>query len=212
MAKLNSGIYGPISGKLGNLTGGVWKGIPYVRENKPRQYKGERSPARIANEKKMATVNNWLVPFHPFISVGYLHMAAQQTTVSAAFSQVYNTVFSGTYPDLRIAPENMVISKGKLPMVLNPVISFPSENTVTITWSKNSRKGTKYNDQLLVVLYDRENQLADGFIGGVNRSAETYTYKFNDYLIGKSLDIYMGITSIDRKKISNSQYLGRLNP
>ncbi|MHA4896267.1 DUF6266 family protein [Pedobacter sp. PWIIR3] len=212
MAKLRSGIFGPISGKLGNLVGGVWKGIPYIKENKPRENKRERSPARLANEEKFRFVNNWLVPFHPFISVGYLNMAASQTTVSAAFSQVYNTVFSGTFPNLVIDHSKMMISLGKLPMVLEPAVTFVTPDIISVTWKKNTRKGTKYNDQIMVVLYDRDQQIADGFVGGVNRSAEACSYKFNDYLIGKPLDIYIGIASFNRSAISNSQYLGRLNP
>lgn len=206
MAKLKSGIFGPVSGKLGNLIGGVWKGIAYIKEHKPGKKKKNRSEARLANEQKFKFVNNWLVPFHPYISIGYLNMADRQTTVSAAFSQIYNTVFSGIYPDLQIAYDKMVISMGKLPMVLDPVATFPSERIITVKWNKNTRKGTKFNDQIIVVLYDREEQVADGFVGGVNRSAETFSYKFTEYLVGKSLDVYIGVTSFDRSKISNSQY------
>ncbi|MES2828142.1 MAG: DUF6266 family protein [Bacteroidota bacterium] len=212
MAKLKLGIFGPISGKLGNLIGGVWKGIPYVKEYKPKEEKGKRSAARLANEEKFRFVNNWLVPFHPFISVGYLNMATRQTTVSAAFSQIYNTVFSGTFPNLEIDHSKMAISMGKLPMVLDTAVNFLAEDIIQLSWNKNTRKGTKYNDQIIVVLYDREQEIADGFIGGVNRSAESCSYKFNEYLIGKQLDIYVGISSMDRTKISDSQYLGRFNP
>ena len=32
MAKLKQGIFGPISGKLGNLVGSTWLGIPYLKK------------------------------------------------------------------------------------------------------------------------------------------------------------------------------------
>jgi len=31
MARLPKGIFGPVIGKLGALTGSTWKGIPYVK-------------------------------------------------------------------------------------------------------------------------------------------------------------------------------------
>ncbi|MES2826698.1 MAG: DUF6266 family protein [Bacteroidota bacterium] len=212
MAKLPSGIFGPISGKLGNLIGGIWKGIPYLKENKPRKLKLDRTPAQLANEEKFRFANNWLIPFHPFIGVGFLTQASQRTTISAALSQVYNTVFTGTYPDLEIHADQMVISVGKLTPVLNTQIVMTAPDTISVTWEKNTQRGTKYNDQIMVVLYDSDQHIADGFVGGVNRATEQYTFKFNDYLIGKTLHAYISVTSINRTNISNSQYLGTINP
>ncbi len=212
MAKLTSGIFGPVSGKIGALIAGIWKGIPYIREHKPRVTKLERTPVQLANEEKFKFVNNWLIPFHPYIGVGFLNMATQRTTVSAALSQAYNTVFTGTYPDLEVHEDQMMISMGKLPPVLNAQVVMTSADTIKVTWEKNTKRGTKYNDQIMVVLYDGEQQIADGFVGGVNRSAETFTYKFNDYLIGKTLHAYIGVTSMNRTRISNSEYLGTINP
>ncbi|MES2827090.1 MAG: hypothetical protein V4687_03010 [Bacteroidota bacterium] len=45
MAKLRSGIFGPISGKIGNLVGGIWKGIAY-QDIKPKQ---KRLNARLSS-------------------------------------------------------------------------------------------------------------------------------------------------------------------
>lgn len=212
MAKLNRGIFGPISGKLGNLVGGVWKGIPFIKVYKPSLTKRERTPAQIANEEKFKFVNNWLVPFHPFLSTGYLNESKHRTTIAACLSQVYNTVFTGVFPNLEIHYDKMMISVGKLSGVADPQIVFISANTIELTWKKNTGKGTSYNDQIILVLYDREGHEADGMIGGINRTKEKCTFQFKHDLIGKSLDVYIGLYSLDRSKISNSQYLGRIIP
>lgn len=49
MAKLKFGILGPISGKIGQVVGSSWMGIPYLREAPPKKknhqtaYKKERT-------------------------------------------------------------------------------------------------------------------------------------------------------------------------
>ena len=56
MAKIKYGILGPLSGKLGSLIGGSWKGIPYVRMNKEADIKRNRSAAQPArSEQRLGT-------------------------------------------------------------------------------------------------------------------------------------------------------------
>ena len=101
MAKLPNGIFGPISGKIGSLVGSTWMGIPYIREiSHPKANPAPRSAARLANEEKFKFINNWLVPFHDYLTVGFSNLAVRKTAIAAALSANYKTVFSGTWPDL----------------------------------------------------------------------------------------------------------------
>lgn|GEM_PF-2344017 len=61
MAKLKKGILGPISGKLGPVTGGTWKGIPYLRISPDPARTKDRSRAQLANQEK----------FKPFDKIEY---------------------------------------------------------------------------------------------------------------------------------------------
>ncbi|MHA4894623.1 DUF6266 family protein [Pedobacter sp. PWIIR3] len=201
-----------MSGKIGPVIGGVWKGVPYVKEANPNPAPRTLSPAQQANLDKFKFVNDWLVPFHPFITVGFSVLAIQKTEIAAALSAVYKSVFTGNFPNIEIAYDQMVISSGTLPMVKNPAASFISSDQVHFTWDKNAVKGTQYIDQMLVALYDREEQFCDGFIGGANRATEYHTFKLNPDSVGKTLDVYLATFSVDRKKISNTQYLGQISP
>lgn len=212
MAKLNFGIFGPLSGKLGALVGGTWKGIPYIKKVADYRKGRPRTPAQLANEAKFKYVNDWLIPFHPFVSIGFENLAMKSTAVSVAFSKIYNTVFSGIAPDLIVDYSQMVISAGPLTVLGDPEIVFTSQDTIQVTWKKNSGKGSHFDDQVMVALYSPKFKSIDGFIGTVNRSAEQYSYTIGQELIDTPLHAYIGVASLNRKQISNSQYLGELMP
>lgn len=212
MAKLKKGILGPISGKLGPVTGGTWKGIPYLRENTDPAKLKDRSPAQIANQERFKFANEWLVPFHPFISVGYMPLATVRTAISAAFSANYNAVISGTWPDLVFNYNNLLISKGDLYGLTNPEVALVAADQLEFNWQNLPHKHALYNDQLIVVAYSHELGMADGSIGAAMRRDGHHIFKFNPVLMGKALEIYVGLISMNRKKAADSVYLGRIEP
>jgi hypothetical protein len=213
MARLNNGIFGPVSGKLGPIIGSTWKGIPYLKEvSRKRKKKKPRTPAQLANEAKFKYVNDWLIPFHPFLTVGFQNLAIQRTAIAAALSANYKAVFIGTSPDIDIVYDKLVVSSGSLAPVGNPQAVFSSTDTLELTWEQNYHPGVVYNDQIMLVLYSEELKYADGFIGAVNRAAEQYSFKINPKLHGQSLHVYISVTSLDRVQIANSIYIGKINP
>lgn len=62
---------------------------------------------------------------------------------------------------------------------------------------------------MIIVLYAAEIHKTQGFIGGINRSANKCSIELADHSRGKEIDIYASITSLDRKKIADNIYLGR---
>lgn len=211
MAKLKFGILGPISGKLGPVIGGTWKGISYIREASEKRNL-PRTPAQLANEAKFKYVNDSLVPFHPFLSIGFQNLAIQKTAIAAALSANYNTAFIVSGADIDIVYDKLIISSGPLAPLGNPHAAFSSADTVELTWAQNYQPGVVYNDQVMLVLYSEQLKYADGFVGAVNRAAEQYSFKINAKLLGQVLHAYISVTSLDRKQIANSIYLGKINP
>lgn len=213
MAKLTKGIFGPISGKLGPVVGGTWKGIAYLREaSKIKKKKIGRTPAQVANEMKFKFVHQWLVPFSPYVTVGFAMLANDKTELNAAFSANYHRAISGQYPDLAVDYSKVVISAGALPPLNNPQISFTGPDTLEISWQQNTSPDASFDDQLMLVLYHPDTKKADGFIGGVKRAALHHSFTIEAELVGKELEVYLSITSVDRKKISDSLYMGRVVP
>ena len=212
MAKIKAGILGPLSGKLGPVIGGTWKGIPYIRMNKEADITRKRSPAQLANEEKFKFVNDWLVPFHPFITIGFSNLAIGKTAIAAALKANYKTVFTGLAPNIAVAYDQFQLSSGILPGVLNVNISFSGPEVIQLTWEQNAIKGTAYNDQLMLVLYSEELMACDGFAGAVNRSRQQYNFMIQGEMTGKPLHAWLSLTSLERRNISDSIYLGIITP
>jgi hypothetical protein len=207
MAKLKYGIFGPLSGKLGSLIGSSWMGIPYLKKA-AKDANRERSPAQQANSQKFAYVNLWLIPFHAYIIVGFDALAIGKTSLAAAFSLIYNTVFTGTMPDLKIDYSKMQISSGSLNGLVDVSLTYIDDHLIKILWDDNSGPTTHFNDQVMVVFYNEELEMTDGFVGMVNRLDKEYVFALEPVLIGKPLHAYIAVTSYNRKKASNTTYLG----
>ncbi|ACU03144.1 DUF6266 family protein [Pedobacter heparinus] len=213
MAKLKKGIFGPLSGKLGAIVGATWMGIPYIRQApKQKTDPAPRSAARLANEEKMKFVNNLLVPFHPYVNIGFANLAIAKTALNAAYSRNFHQAVTGVYPNLGVDYTKMVISAGDLPGLNNPVMALTAPDVIGLTWAHNTDARAAFDDQLMLMLYCPALKLADGFIGGVKRIDERLVYRFLPALVGKTLEVYLGLTSLNRKKIADSVYLGRIVP
>ena len=212
MARIKDGILGPLSGKLGALVGSSWMGIPYLKKA-PKYIKNpKRTPAQKANNKKFAFVNDWLVPFHPYLSVGFQSLAIGKTSIAAALSAIYNTVFSGTMPALATDYAKMQISSGALAGLTDVTLGYSDTHLIDIKRNDNSGPQTHFDDQVMVAFYNEELKLTDGFVGNVNRTEKAYRFALEPDLIGKPLHVYIAVTSYNRKKASDTTYLGLLLP
>lgn len=214
MARLPKGVFGPFSGKVGPVVGATWNGIPYIRSKpkKKRKKKAVKTEMQIANQARFKFVNGWMVPFHPYMMIGFGNFPADKPPVSMALSLNYRQIVIGTYPDFDIDYSKVVLSVGDLPGLAQPAIVLNAPDTLELTWAQSADVKAAFDDQLMLVLYSRELELADGFIGGVKRASGKCRFQFIEQLIGKALDVYISVTSLDRKRIANSIYLGRMEP
>lgn len=215
MARLPKGVFGPFSGKVGPVVGVIMNGKAYVRsapkKKKKRKKKG-KPISQLSNEGKFKFVNRWMVPFHPYIMVGFGNLPKGSLPVSSALSINYGQVVIGDYPDFGIDPAKVVLSVGRLPELDQPVLKLVAPDTLELSWQQDDDLKALFNDQITLVVYSYEQAMTDGFIGGVKRASRKCSFQFDELLIGKELDVYVLLTSLDRKRISNSVYLGRITP
>ena len=210
MAKLIIGLLGGISGKVGPIVGATWKGVEYVRAAAAPSTK-PRTEKQIAQQVKFKFLQNFLKPFQKFIVVGFRNDAIRRTECNVAFSLNYKSAIIGSYPDFSIDYSKVIMSKGILPNLFEPKIKFLTAGTLELSWSVFAECIGSFEDQVTLLLYNPRLQKIDGFIGGVSRSAARCTFDINPRLIGESLEVYVSLTSNNRKLISNSLYMGRLS-
>ena len=212
MAKLPKGIFGPISGKLGPLIGASWKGISYVRMTPKQTGRAKTlSEKQKAHHVKFGFFTKWFKPFHPFVTLGFRHLAEGTTEINAAFSYNYGAALTGQHPNYEIDYAKVLLSKGELPTMNSPQLTRIAPNEIRLDWEENSVfEKFGYDDQLMMVLYSRELQLADGLSSGTKRAKKTCTVTFNSKLANYDLDVYVSFCALNGKEVSNSQYRGKI--
>lgn len=213
MAKIKNGILGPIHGKLGNVVGATWKNIAYLRmlPNLPAT-KVPPTPAQLASREKFKFVQELLNPFYPYVTIGFRNYAKDKTEINAAFSRIYRNAVLGVYPNLSVDYEKMALSKGNLPPLYAVQLQLQAPDQLKLTWMQNHNDDSAYDDQVMLVVYSRELKIADGFVGGVKRTDLQCEFKLNPKLVAKPLDVYVTAISLNGKRISDSEYLGRVAP
>lgn len=211
MAKMNKGILGPITGKLGSIVGSSWKGLPYLKMESKVSKKRVPSAAQQLHHQKFSFLTKWLKPLHPFVQMGYQNHAQRTTEINAAFSYNFKTALKVDENTLYIDYESVRLSRGRLHGLFQFELSR-GENTLQLNWKNKNGCLSAYNDQLMLVLYNDEIAFADGFIGGVKRSAKAHTFSIEKKLVGKYFHVFVSLVGANGKEISESQYLGRVEP
>lgn len=212
MAKIKDGILGPISGKLGPIVGSSWKGISYIR-SAPRSTGNKRifSAAQLAQQAKFKFLHYWLEPFHAFVNVGFAIYAKGLTEHNAAYKLNYREALQGVYPDFYMDYGKVCLSRGILTGITVTSIVLGQPDTLKATWEDYSRYG-EYSDQIMLVIYCPALKIADGGVGMAKRSDYQLEFKFNAKMVGHDLEVFISMVALNRKKVSNSEYLGRIVP
>jgi len=209
MAKLINGVWGAISGKLGNLIGVTRRGVTYLRTiGKPS--KKPPTQKQIEQRARFKFLHESLYPFMPWISVGFHDPDSVRTALNAAFSTNYKKVLKGSYPNFEIDYTALMISNGPLANISNPIWEVRGADTLELSWTYPDLKFSQPDDQLMFVMYDPLLERAHGFIGGVWRSSGKCSIEIHPQMVGHALELYVSVSALDRKAVSDSLYLGRI--
>lgn len=204
---------GPLSGKLGSLIGSSWKGVGYIKMNNYEQAtKKTWSVAQIASREKFKFLRKWLVPLQPYVNIGFRNLAKECTEINVAFKENFRNAMIGEFPNFDIDYTKVVLSIGILAGATNPTASYLNSETLEISWINSYTGKSSFDDQLMLIIYCPFLTEADGFIGGTKRAVKRCVHPIPNQFIGQSLHIYMSFISINGKLVSNSQYLGKIEP
>lgn len=208
MAIINQGILGGVSGKIGNVIGGTWKGIDYLRI-KPSSVANPKTEGQLDQRSKFAKVLHFLQPMTDFLRVGFKQYAIKMTEFNAAMSyNLFNAVL-GAYPNYTIDYPNALVSRGNLKGVANGTANSTSVAEIDITWDDNSSSGNALaTDKSLILILNPDKKESIYTTSGPPRSAGTETLNLPPEYSGDVVEVYLGFVSEDGTKVSNSTHLG----
>jgi hypothetical protein len=208
MGKISQGILGGLSGKVGNVIGGNWKGIDYLRI-KPSSVRNPRTEGQVNQRNKFSITLEYLQPNLGFIKLGYKSFATKKTEFNAAMSYVLNNAITGSAPNFTIDYSLALLSRGNLSGVQNPSSDLTTAGQITFDWDDNSLEGNaNANDKAMVLVYNPDKKESVYILDGADRTTGSQIVSIPSSYVGDVVQLFMAFISADGKVVSNSIYLG----
>jgi hypothetical protein len=206
MATFNNGILGGFSGKVGNVVGGKWKGIDYMRSRSGKRGNSS-TPAQLAQQAKFKLAMQFLQPFTGLLSISFRDFAIEMTGINNAMRYLLANAVDGSYPAFSINYQNVLVSRGDLPNAGTPAATAAA-TTVTFTWTNNSGTGTaNASDQAILVAYCADLKQVVWTLNAAQRVSETGALALADFG-GLEVQTWIGFLSADGRRIASSRYTG----
>jgi hypothetical protein len=205
MGKIAQGVLGGFSGKVGNIVGGTWKGIDYMRI-KPANVSNPKTQGQLDQRSKFSTVLRFLQPLTDFLKVGFKLYAIKMTQFNSAMSYNLNNAITGTYPNFTIDYTKVLVSRGSL---VGAAAASSSAGVVEFSWTDNSGSGNALaTDKALLVVYNATKGYAVYDTAGASRATQAQNLTVPSDFSGDSVEAFIGFVSEDGKEVANSVYIG----
>jgi len=208
MGKIPQGILGSLSGKVGSIIGGSWKGIDYIRI-KPSSVANPRTEGQVNQRNKFTITLEYIQATSDFVKIGYKSFATKKTAFNAAMSYVLNNAVGGIAPNFSIDYSLALLSRGSLSGVLNGTTDLSTPGQVIFEWDDNSAEGNaNVTDKSMVLVYNPSKKESISILNGAVRTIQTQTVTIPNSYAGDTVELFMAFVSEDGKTVSNSVYLG----
>jgi hypothetical protein len=208
MGKNGQGILGGLSGKVGNIIGGSWKGIDYIRI-KPTSVANPRTEGQVNQRNKFRVTLEYLQANKGFVKIGYKSFATKKTEFNAAMSYILNNAIGGIAPDFTVDYSLALLSRGSLSGVLNGVTDLATPGQVSFDWDDNSAEGNaNATDKAMLLVYNPSKKESISILDGVDRTIGSQVVTVPNTYAGETVELFMAFVSADGKIVSNSVYLG----
>ncbi|WP_158960333.1 DUF6266 family protein [Myroides fluvii] len=156
MAKLENGIFGTFSGKVGNIVGVNIGGRNYIRAA-PRKSSKEPSASQLKYREKFKLISSFLRPFNPIFTRYFGNDQGVKSRVNQALSYHIREAMVEQDENFSIDMEKVVLSKGTLPLV-NVIDVHTEDCSVTLNWTLIEGANFGNGDDLLTVVgYNLQN-------------------------------------------------------
>lgn len=208
MGKIAQGILGGLSGKVGNVIGGSWKGIDYIRI-KPASVANPRTEGQVNQRNKFTVTLEFIQAVKPFIHKGYKFLAVKKTAFNAAMSYVLNNAITGTAPNYLVDYANALVSRGGLSGALNPTSDLATAGEVTFNWDDNSAEGNaNTTDKSMLLIYNPSKKESISLLDGADRTVGSQIVPIPTTYAGDTVELFMAFIAEDGSQVSDSTYLG----
>jgi len=206
MGRFTKGILGGFSGKIGNVIGGSWKGIDYMRSLSDRR-KREPTEKQIIQRARFAYAVNFLQPLHQLIRQGYRNQANRKSPINAALAHVLKKVIEGDYPSYQINYAKLEIAKGLLTIPNTHQVQINADQ-IEFSWTDSAVTLEDHGDNHALLLAIGEGLYPACSINEFKRSDQSGTLALPPGPANTAVHCYLAFAHESEATVSNSHYLG----
>jgi len=209
MGVIKKGILGSFSGKVGNVVGGTWRGIAYMR-SLPAKVKNPRTVGQRSQRSKFTLALSVLKPLTAILRVGWKLYAQGKSPFNAASSYIHANAITGEYPDFSIDASKILISRGALTPAVNAKATLDND-TIVVQWDDNSGSASaQETDRALIAVLNTAKAGAITSVDVATRADGTQTLPTPPTWAGDKVDVFLGFVSEDAKEVANSVCCGKI--
>ncbi|SEL09613.1 DUF6266 family protein [Parapedobacter koreensis] len=209
MAKFINGAIGTFSGKVGSIIGSSWRSVPYMRGLSKKRTK-PFTEAQLAQQQRFGLMGQFLLPLKGLLEIGLANLDDSTATLFNQAMALNLPAVTGTYPDFGIDYAGIQFSKGGLEPLRGVTITHEGE-TATVSWNPvANRFSGNGDDEVYVLLYDRELNLFYTSDEIAARSAGQADIPLDADTAGHMADTWLFAVARDGSRVSNTVYGGSL--
>ncbi|WEK21422.1 MAG: DUF6266 family protein [Candidatus Pedobacter colombiensis] len=211
MAITENGPGGNHKGKLGNIVYYMLNGKNVSREigvtTKP--------PTELQLKSRLETKLSSLLlrRLLDFINIGFgvEAISARDNAFNQAVKSNKKNIIMGTYPNLKIAYDQLLVSKGPLKPVQNCQV-MPTEAGLQYNWDTNPEMPwPEATDQVMMLAYFPKREKVFYTLFGNSRLSGSDVLEIPPSLQGEYMETYISFIAANRKQLANSTYMGSFN-
>ena len=210
MGKINQGILGGFSGKVGAVIGSSWKGIAYMR-GIAQSIHNPRTDKQMHQRDKFALISRLTSKLLGFMKVGFRGSAVKMSEMNASMRENINKAIGGTWPNYEVRYDQLEVSKGSLDLPYNPSAAAEA-GLLTVSWTNNAGIGNaKDDDMAMVLVYNSAKQQSVYNTLAGKRSEREAQLSVPSAWNGDNVEVWLAFISEDGSTTSASAYLGSLS-
>lgn len=209
MGTINKGILGGFSGKVGNIVGGRWKGIDYMRSLGARR---TTSPTQLQKEQqvKFALIARFQQPLSNLLAKSFRSYAIKMTGMNSAMSYNLKNAVIGAYPDFLIDYSKILVSRGDMPNATNVLAESLNPGRINFSWINNGGVGKAlYSDKSILVAYCPALQQSVYTDSGPDRITEVAMLDVTSFS-GLEIQTWIGFISENGMQVATSIFTGAI--
>ncbi len=207
MGKLDQGIWGGCSGRIGNVISYQWRGR-WCARTRPAVFHDARTPRQLEQRSRFRQTLHLASRLKQALQLGLRQVSlAHHMTECNYFMKVNNPCFTLEEGRLKVDYENLVVSEGPVAPVAFMAPELVDGRTLRIDFEKNPlHKRAQSDDRVYVLLHCPE---LDAFMLSlpVYRRTGTVAVELPEHWVGKTLHLW-GFVVDSTGRSSMTLYIG----